>query len=177
MSFRNLIARFLYLQDGFFRPTSPDHRIISIDNIPALDILIPEPGATSRGSAPFHRERSPVVTPTPEAIDALLPLPTAAFHILLVLSVGERHGYGIMQDVEAMTGGAVRLSPGTLYRTIQRLLEQGLIEESRASSTVDPRRRPYGVTAFGRAVARAESSRLAELVRLAEGAGLLPEPS
>ncbi|HEX6133090.1 MAG TPA: PadR family transcriptional regulator [Longimicrobiales bacterium] len=110
-------------------------------------------------------------------IDALLPLPTAAFHILLVLSTGDRHGYGISQDVEAATDGAVRLAPGTLYRTIQRLLEQGLITERRVAVTVDPRRRVYGLTAFGRAVAGAESSRLAELVRLAEVAGLLLEPS
>jgi DNA-binding PadR family transcriptional regulator len=110
-------------------------------------------------------------------IETFLPLPPAAFHILLSLSVGDRHGYGIMQDVEAGTGGAVRLSAGTLYRTIQRLLEQGLITEVRASVVSDPRRRPYRITAFGRAVARAESSRLAELVRLAEGAGLLVQPS
>ena len=106
-------------------------------------------------------------------IDALLPLPPAAFHILLVLSTGDRHGYGLGLDVEAATGGKVRLSPGTLYRTIHRLLEQGLIAESRTAVTLDPRRRPYRITPFGRAVAMAESARLAELVRLAEGAGLL----
>ena len=107
---------------------------------------------------------------------ALLPLPAAAFHVLVVLSSGDRHGYGIIQDVKGSTNGAVVLSPGTLYRTIQRLLEQGLIAEPRASS-LDPRRRPYRITAFGRAVARAESHRLAELVRLAESSGLLLEPS
>lgn len=110
-------------------------------------------------------------------IDPLLPLPPAAFHILLTLSLGDRHGYGIIQDVEERTEGAVRLSPGTLYRTIQRLLEQGLITEPRTTVVVDPRRRPYRITAFGRAVARAESNRLAALVRQAEGAGLLLEPS
>jgi DNA-binding PadR family transcriptional regulator len=107
-------------------------------------------------------------------IETLLPLPAAAYHILLVLSTGDRHGYGISQDVEAATGGAMRLSPGTLYRTIQRLLEQGLITEPRAV-TIDPRRRSYRLTPFGLAVARAESARLAELVRLAVGAGLLLE--
>lgn len=117
------------------------------------------------------------MTYTRADVDALLPLPTAAFHILLVLSAGDRHGYGISQDVEAFTNRAVRLSPGTLYRTIQRLLEQGLIMEPRASVTVDPRRRQYRITAFGRAVAEAESHRLAELVRFAEGAGLLRAPS
>jgi DNA-binding PadR family transcriptional regulator len=114
------------------------------------------------------------MTNTRDDIAALLPLPAAAFHIMLVLSTGDRHGYGISQDVESATGGAVRLSPGTLYRTIQRLLEQGLIVERRAAVSVDPRRRVYGLTAFGRAVAQAETQRLAELVRLAEGAGLLP---
>lgn len=117
------------------------------------------------------------MTNTRAEVEALLPLPPAAFHILLSLSLGDRHGYGIMQDVEARTEGAVRLSAGTLYRTVQRLLEQGLITEPRVSAVMDPRRRPYRITAFGRAVARAESQRLAQLVRLAEGAGVLPEPS
>jgi DNA-binding PadR family transcriptional regulator len=117
------------------------------------------------------------MTATRAHIEALLPLPPAAFHILLALSMGDRHGYGIIQDVETRTDGAVRLSAGTLYRTIQRLLEQGLITERRSSAAIDPRRRPYHITAFGKAVARAESSRLANLVRLAEGAGLLLEPS
>jgi DNA-binding PadR family transcriptional regulator len=110
-------------------------------------------------------------------VDALLPLPPAAFHILLALGPGDRHGYGIIQDVEAGTDGAVRLSPGTLYRTIQRLLEQGLISEPRSSPVTDPRRRPYRITPLGRAVAQAESNRLANLVRLARNSGLLPEPS
>jgi len=117
------------------------------------------------------------MTATRAEVEGLLPLPPAAFHILLSLSMGDRHGYGIMQDVEARTEGAVRLSAGTLYRTIQRLLEQGLISELRVSAVIDPRRRPYRITAFGRAVARAESQRLAQLVRLAEGAGVLLEPS
>ena len=107
--------------------------------------------------------------------DNLLPLPPAAFYILLVLSTGDRHGYGIIQDVEAFTSGNLRLPAGTLYRTIQRLLEQGLITEPRTSIVVDPRRRPYRISPFGRAVAQAESHRLAELVRVAQGAGLLHE--
>jgi DNA-binding PadR family transcriptional regulator len=110
-------------------------------------------------------------------VEALLPLPAAAFHILLTLSLGERHGYGIIQDVEARTEGEVRISPGTLYRTIQRLLEQGLISEPRTTAVTDPRRRPYRITTFGKTVLRAESNRLAGLVRLARGAGLLLEPS
>src|SRR5688572_8309018 len=117
------------------------------------------------------------MTPSQSEIDGMLPLPPAAFHILLALSAGDRHGYGIIQDVEASTNGDVRLSPGTLYRTIQRLLEEGLITEPRASALVDPRRRPYRITAFGKSVARAESARLAHLVRLADRAGLLLEPT
>ena len=103
------------------------------------------------------------------AVDALLPLPTAAFHILLALTAGDCHGYGIIQQVGVRTGGALRLSPGTLYRTIQRLLEQGLIEEPRKLSRPgdDPRRRYYRITPSGLAVARAETRRLTDLVRLA----------
>jgi DNA-binding PadR family transcriptional regulator len=102
-------------------------------------------------------------------VEAMLPLPAAAFHILLALSAGDCHGYGIIQHVRARTGGALRLSPGTLYRTIQRLLEQGLIEEPRKPSAPrdDPRRRYYRITPSGTAVARAETRRLTELVRLA----------
>ena len=112
-------------------------------------------------------------------VEALLPLPAAAFHILLALSGGDRHGYGIIQDVEARTSGALRLSPGTLYRTIQRLLEQGLIEEPRKLSQAnsDPRRRYYRLTPFGEAVARAETRRLMELVRLAKNAWRAAESS
>ncbi|HEX9631586.1 MAG TPA: PadR family transcriptional regulator [Gemmatimonadales bacterium] len=108
-----------------------------------------------------------------------LPLPPATFHILLALAAGDRHGYGIIQDVEARTDGALRLSAGTLYRTIQRLLEQGLITEPRKPNAPqgDPRRRYYRITPHGTAVARAESLRLAQLVRLAKRAGLLPKPA
>jgi DNA-binding PadR family transcriptional regulator len=115
----------------------------------------------------------------PADIAALLPLPSATFHILVALAAGDRHGYGIIQDVEARTDGALRLSAGTLYRTIQRLLEQGLITEPRKPNAPqdDQRRRYYRITPFGTAVARAESNRLAQLVRLARGAGLLPKPS
>ena len=112
-------------------------------------------------------------------VEALLPLHPATFHILLALSADDRHGYGIMQDVEARTRGALRLSAGTLYTAIHRLLGQGLIVERRKPGrSVDPRRRYYGITPFGTAVARAEARRLTQLVRLARGAGFLaPEPS
>ncbi|HEX7090103.1 MAG TPA: PadR family transcriptional regulator [Longimicrobiales bacterium] len=107
----------------------------------------------------------------------LLPLPLATVHILLSLAVEERHGYAIMQDVAARTHGAVRLSPGTLYRSIQRMLEQGLIEESRRRPVPgeDERRRYYRITEFGVRVVRAEAARLAELVGFAREIGLTPE--
>lgn len=111
-------------------------------------------------------------------IQSLLPLPTAAFHILLSLAPEDRHGYAIIQDVAQRTGGNVRLSAGTLYRTIQRLLEQELVvevHERPAPEHDDERRRYYRLTEFGAAVARAEASRLSDLVRLAAASGFAPE--
>ena len=110
-------------------------------------------------------------------IDGFLPLHAFTFHILLSLTHGERHGYGIIQDVHERTDGAVRLSAGALYRTIARLLEQGLIVEptKRTAASDDPRRRYYRLTTLGRAVTQAETNRLARLVRLARGSGLVPD--
>ena len=111
------------------------------------------------------------------AVAALLPLPAAAFHILMALAEDDRHGYGIIQDVAARTDGALVLSAGTLYRSIQRMLEQGLIVETQerpAPDQDDERRRYYRITRFGTAVARAETSRLTELVRLARASFLVP---
>jgi DNA-binding PadR family transcriptional regulator len=108
----------------------------------------------------------------------LLPLPSATFHILLALADGDRHGYGVIQDVAARTGGALRLSAGTLYRSIQRMLEDGLLVEVRerpAPDEDDERRRYYRITPFGVAVARAETRRLSELVKLARASGFVPE--
>jgi len=113
----------------------------------------------------------------PEPAAAFLPLPPATFHILLALSDDDRHGYGVMQDVAARTGGELRLSAGTLYRSIQRMLEQGLIEEVRRrppAAEDDERRRYYRITSLGTAVARAETGRLTGLVKLARAAGLVP---
>lgn len=108
-------------------------------------------------------------------VDSLLPLPPAAFHILLALADDDRHGYAILQAVAARTDGAVRLGPGTLYRTIHRMLEQGLLVEARRRpADDDPRRRYYRITPFGRAVARAEARRLSDLVQLARAQGLAP---
>lgn len=113
---------------------------------------------------------------SPSEIDALLPLPPATFHILIALVREDRHGYAIMQDVEARTDGELRLSAGTLYRTIQRLLEQGLIRETRdrpAPELDDERRRYYRITPLGEAAARAEARRMTELVRMARAQGLM----
>ena len=108
--------------------------------------------------------------------DDLTPLPPAMFHILLSLADADRHGYAIIQDVAARTAGEVRLGPGTLYRTIQRMLELDLIVETEtrpAPDADDERRRYYRITARGREVARAEVERLSSLIRLARAAGLL----
>ena len=104
-------------------------------------------------------------------------LPPATFHILLALADEDRHGYAIIQDIAARTGGQLKLSAGTLYRSIQRMLEQGLIVETRerpAPDEDDERRRYYRITADGMAAARAETRRLGELVRMARAAGFSP---
>jgi DNA-binding PadR family transcriptional regulator len=111
-------------------------------------------------------------------IDALLPLPPATFHILVALAGDDRHGYAIIQDISARTNGEVQLSAGTLYRSIQRMQEQGLISESRqrpARELDDERRRYYRLTPFGTAVARAEARRLTQMLKLARQSGLAPE--
>lgn len=112
--------------------------------------------------------------PTP---DSLLPLPPATFHILMALSDEDRHGYAVIQEIEARTGGELRLSAGTLYRSIQRMIEQDLIveiHERPAPEFDDERRRYYRITRFGEAVARAEARRLQNLVRLARASGFVP---
>lgn len=106
---------------------------------------------------------------------ALLPLPAAVFHILVSLAGQDRHGYSILQEVASRTGGEVQLSAGTLYSSIRRMLEQGLIEELANSpdpTSTDERRRYYRLTRFGRRVAAAEVSRLEGLVAQARSTGL-----
>jgi DNA-binding PadR family transcriptional regulator len=108
--------------------------------------------------------------------ESLLPLPPAVFHILIALADRERHGYSIMQDVAQRTDGKVVLSAGTLYSSIRRMLEQGLIEELRESpdpSSTDERRRYYRLTRFGRRVAAAEVQRLNALLQQARATGLV----
>jgi DNA-binding PadR family transcriptional regulator len=112
--------------------------------------------------------------PSPESF---LPLPPATFHILIALAEKDLHGYAIMTEVAARTNGELKLSPGTLYRSIQRMLEQGFITEPRqrpARDKDDERRRYYRITAFGMEVARAEARRLTQLVKLARISGLVP---
>lgn len=114
--------------------------------------------------------------PSPES---LLPLPAATFHILMALADDDRHGYAVIQEVAARTNGAVTLSAGTLYRSIQRMVEQDLVTELReyerpAAELDDERRRYYRLTPFGRAVAHAETTRLAGLLRLARANGFVP---
>ena len=109
---------------------------------------------------------------------ALLPLQPATFHILMALADQDRHGYAIIQEVAMRTEGAVKLSAGTLYRSIQRMLEQGVIveaDERPAPDEDDERRRYYRITEFGTAVARAEAKRLSDLVRLAHASGFVPK--
>lgn len=114
---------------------------------------------------------------TNQSPEELLPLTPAMFHILLALADGERHGYGIMQEIAAATQGQMRIGPGTLYRSIKQMLAAGMIEESdeRPDPALDDeRRRYYRLTGFGRQVAQAEAQRLARLVREAEARRLLP---
>ena len=92
----------------------------------------------------------------------------------MALADEDRHGYAIIQDVAARTGGELKLSAGTLYRSIQRMLDQGLlveINERPAPELDDERRRYYRITTFGTAVARAETRRLMQLVKLARTSG------
>jgi DNA-binding PadR family transcriptional regulator len=109
--------------------------------------------------------------------DSLLPLPTAVFHILIALADRDRHGYSIMQDIAARTEGKVQLSAGTLYSSIRRMLEQGLIEELAEGpdpSSTDERRRYYRLTRFGKRAAAAEVARLNALLKQARETGLVP---
>jgi DNA-binding PadR family transcriptional regulator len=114
------------------------------------------------------------MTDTRSEVESFLPLPSATFHILLALADEDRHGYAIIQDVAARTNDELKLSPGTLYRSLQRMQEQGLIVETRsrpAAEFDDERRRYYRLTPLGSQVAQAEARRLAQLVRMARNRG------
>jgi DNA-binding PadR family transcriptional regulator len=97
-------------------------------------------------------------------------LKSADFHILLALTDGPRHGYGIMKEVETESGGGVRLEIGSLYRLLARLLESGLIEDA----DTDERRHYYRITRSGRRALKAEAEHLASLVDLVRSRRLLP---
>jgi DNA-binding PadR family transcriptional regulator len=118
------------------------------------------------------------MTKAKEPTDSL-PLTPVVLHVLVALASGNLHGYAISQDVEQQTGGAVRLGPGTLYGSLQRLVTAGLIREVVAPADAEgahaERRRYYAITAAGRRVLRADAERLAAAVRLTR-ARLGPEP-
>ena len=120
--------------------------------------------SAKRVQPPVEDETTAVLTP-------------AVFHILLALSDGNSHGYGIMQDVESFTSGELRLGPGTLYRSIQRMLVDGLIEElleiALHDESDDDRRRHYRLTKKGLEIAQREARRLADLVDVARRRSLL----
>jgi DNA-binding PadR family transcriptional regulator len=104
-------------------------------------------------------------------------LPVATYHILLALAAEDLHGYAIIQEVAMRTDGELTLSAGTLYRSIQRMLDQGLIIETRdrpAPEDDDERRRYYRITPHGIATAKEEARRLTQLVRMARAKGLAP---
>jgi DNA-binding PadR family transcriptional regulator len=104
-----------------------------------------------------------------ERIERFLPLKPAAFHILLALADGPRHGYAIRASVEELTAGGIRLWPATLYGSVRQLAEAGLIEavESGDEASEDARRRYYQLTLLGRRVLVAETERLRALVEFA----------
>ena len=113
-----------------------------------------------------------------DRVDDPLPLQPAVFHILMALAEDDRHGYALIQAIAARTGNRVRMSAGTLYRSIHRMLEDGLIveiDQRQRPEDDDERRRYYRITALGRTAARAEAKRLAELVSLARASGLAPK--
>jgi DNA-binding PadR family transcriptional regulator len=119
--------------------------------------------------------------PDPQPGD-LLPLSPQVFHILLSLAGGDQHGYAIMQEVAARSGGRLKLSPGTLYGCIKRMLEQGVLvelddRERPSGNDDDQRRRYYRLTPFGRKVIKAEAARMARSLEHARTYGLAPKLS
>lgn len=116
-----------------------------------------------------------MISSDPE-LEELLPLTPAVFHILLALAEGPMHGYGVMKEVKALTGGQIQMGPGTLYGTIKRLLQDGLIVETEAPPGEDLDNRPrryYRLTASGERLLRAEAARLEQLVHVARQRNLL----
>jgi DNA-binding PadR family transcriptional regulator len=108
---------------------------------------------------------------------ALLPLTSLTYHVLLALADANRHGYGIIKEVEDRTGGQMELETGTLYAAIKRMRDEQLIEvvpQSKRPAVEDRRRRTYRLTPFGKKVLQAESRRLAHLLGIAAEKKVLP---
>jgi DNA-binding PadR family transcriptional regulator len=112
------------------------------------------------------------------SVDGMLPLTPAVLHILLALADGDLHGYAMARRVDAATDGQVRMGPGTLYGSIQRMLDSALVEEStpRHREEGAERRRYYRLTPFGRRVLESELGRLAAVVDAARARQILPMP-
>ncbi len=115
-----------------------------------------------------------------EDLISYLPLSPAILHILLALAAEDRHGYGIMLEVARQSEGRYKLGPGTLYDNLQRLVNQGMVEEAPrptgTSGSDDPRRRYYRLTPFGRDVLGADIARLEAVVREAKARLRAPSP-
>lgn len=117
-------------------------------------------------------------TQIPEELQQLLPLTPAVFFVLFALGNGEKHGYAIMQEMRTLSGGQFRMGPGTLYTTLQRLLDSALIEEvlgRGAAAERESRRRYYRLTGSGKVLLEAEVNRMDSVVRLAKRKKLLPK--
>ena len=110
-----------------------------------------------------------------EDASELLPLTPAVFHILLVLAAGASYGYAIMSEVDALTAGQIHLGPGTLYRSVHKMVADGLIERVDGDGDADERRSVYRITRRGRELARLEARRREALVRVARARQLLSD--
>jgi DNA-binding PadR family transcriptional regulator len=122
----------------------------------------------------------PTANRIPDDLQHLLPLTPAVFSILFALADGEKHGYAIMQAVSRISDNQFRMGPGTLYTTIQRLLDLGLIEKTESAggqSDHENRRRYYKLTRTGKAILAADLSRMESVVRLARDKKLVPKTS
>lgn len=120
----------------------------------------------------------PKMTDHPDDLQQMLPLTPAVFFVLLALADGEKHGYAIMQEVASLSADKVRMGPGTLYTTVQRLLDLSLIEETQGSgerSDHESRRRYYRLTRAGKVLLGAEISRMESVVHLARQKKLVPK--
>jgi DNA-binding PadR family transcriptional regulator len=115
------------------------------------------------------------MTPVRNTADDSLPLKPATYHVLLALSQGELHGLGIADEVDWLTRGQIKLGPGTLYRSLKQMSEDGWIIEAETDEDDDPRRKYYEITALGRRLLRAESERFDHLVQVARERRVLSE--